>query len=170
MKKSLVLALALALAPMAVQAQSTTATVNATAIIQANLVVGPVTDLDFGSLTPGTGIVVNPGAAVPAGATRGEFQITHNSDVLVSLAAVPTDLVGPGGTTIAVAFSCGYSPTAGGAATPGACNALGNTGIATPGTDEDTFVQIGGTILGANTSVQAGTYTASMTFTVAAQY
>ena len=170
MKKAPVLALALAFLPAAAHAQSTTATVNATAVIQANLVVGPVTDLDFGNVTPGTGIAVDPGAAVPAGATRGEFQITHNSDVLVTLPTVPTQLTGPGGTTIPVTFSCGYSPTAGGAATPTACDGLGNTGIGTPGTDQDTFVQIGGTLLAADTNVQAGTYATSMTFTVAAQY
>ncbi len=170
MKNTIVLALVLAFAPVAVQAQSTTATVDATATILANLTVGAVTDLDFGDITPGTGVAVPPGGTVPTGATRGEFQITHNSDVRVDITTVPTVLTGPGGTTIAVTFSCGYSTTSGGTTTPTTCGALGLTGITTPGTDQNTFVQIGGTIAAGATSVRAGDYTAALTFDVSAVY
>jgi hypothetical protein len=167
MKKALCVGLALAFAPMAVQAQSTTATVTASAVIAANLTVTPVNNLFFGTLAQGDAATVSVGAAATAPQTLGEFQITHNSDVSVSVTP-PASLAGPGGSTIPLTFECGYATTSGGAATPVANCALGNTGITTPGTDQDTFVQVGGAIAGADTNVQAGTYSAVLTFNLTA--
>jgi hypothetical protein len=165
MKKALCVGLAMAFAPIAAQGQLV-ANVNATATILATVNVGTPTDLDFGGLTPGTGIAVPVGGVVPGGTTRGEFAITHDSDVLVDIAVVPTQLTGPLTTIDNVLFQCGYSATPGGAATSGDCDALGNAGITAVGTSETTYVQIGGTVNAADTSVPPGIYTTTLVFTI----
>jgi hypothetical protein len=167
MKKVVVLALALTVTPFAIEAQNT-AQVNATATILANVVATPLTNLEFGQLQPGTGTTVSTGAAAPGGQTLGEFQIVHNSNVTVST-TVPANLVGPGG-NIAVTFLCAYASASQGPTDIGdvACDALPTRVVLLPGVDETSFVQVAGSISGADTNVQAGAYSTSMTFTVTA--
>jgi hypothetical protein len=116
MKKALCVGLALAFAPMAVQAQSTTATVTATATVVANLTVAQLSILNFGELSQGDAPDVQVETAATAPQTRGEFQITHNSPVAISVTP-PSVLTGPNSSTIGVSFECGLSSTQGGPTT-----------------------------------------------------
>jgi len=86
---------------------------------------------------------------------------------------VPAGLTLAGFPDLPVAFSCGYSSTAAGALTGAAtgCDVLpGATGPGT-GAQITTYVQMGGTILGADTNNRMpGIYTGSVVFTVTANY
>jgi hypothetical protein len=140
-------------------------------VIAANLTATLVDDLFFGTLAQGQGSTVSTGGAAAGSATLGVFEIFHNSDVAVAVTP-PAGITGPGG-TIPVVFECGYSATgptdATFAAFPG-CAGLTNTGVTAPGTDQSTWVQVGGVIDGGNTSVQAGTYAATLTFNLTAVF
>lgn len=160
------IALALALAPAAVSAQS--GTVSATATILGTMTVTNVADLDFGSIPPGAGQTLTPGAAAPAGATMGVLQIDHFSNFTAS--SVITGMTGPGG-ALAATFSCGYSTTPNGALTGGtfACATPAASPATVAGAATTTYLQVGGTIAGAaTTGLAAGLYTGSLVFTFAA--
>lgn len=173
-RKIAAMAMSAALAmPMAAQAQTAVASVGASATVEANLQVTSLQDLAFGTLTPGSGAVITPGSA-PGGAGQqmGVLQIDHNSDLIVS-AVVPAGLSLAGFPDLPVAFSCGYSNTAAGALSGAAagCNALPGVTYAGVGAQVTTYVQMGGTILGADTNNRApGIYTGSVVFTVTANY
>ena len=175
MKKVAMLALCLMLAPVAVQAQSASASVNATAQILAFLDVQNVSDLDFGSIAAGTGATLTPGTA-PATGSLGVIRIDHNAEVNVS-AALPANLTLSGGSGtepgLPVSFDCGYSTAAAGAldGAASACTALANRTGNGDGTTRTSYVQIGGSIGAADTADRIpGTYTGSLVFTVVAVY
>lgn len=150
-------------APAAASAQS--GTVNATATIVGALTVVNSGDLDFGAIVPGTGAVVAPGAAAGAGQSLGHLRIDHSSNFTVS-STVPTQLTGPD--VIDVTFECGYSAAQNGALTGGSfdCAAPNASPATVLGTATVTYLQVGGTILGGDTTGKpAGTYTGSLTFT-----
>jgi hypothetical protein len=172
MKKVAILALALAVTPLAISAQSGTGTVNAQAIILANLTVANVADVDFGTMIQGAGALLTPGVAPGAGTALGVLQIDHNSDVLMGV-VVPATLTGPGA-PIPVTFNCGYSTTPGGGIeAPGVldCATLGGHSITALGTDDTSYIQVGGSIAGAATATSApGTYLGALVFTITATY
>jgi len=155
-----------------VSAQSATGTVSATATVLAYLDVTKVDDVAFGSINPGSGATLTPGAAVGAGQSLGVLKIDHNSDVIVS-AAVPAALSLAGAPDLPVSFSCGYSLTASGAldGAASACNAMANRTGAGTGATTTSYIQIGGAILAADTGSRIpGTYTGSLVFTITATY
>lgn len=171
MKKATLLALALLAAPMVAEAQSASGTVNASATILAYLDVQNVSDLDFGTIAAGAGATMTPGV-VPGSGTLGVLQIDHNSDVSVA-AAVPAFLTLAGAPNLPVNFSCGYSPAAAGALSGAAtaCGALPNQTGNGDGTTRTSYIQVGGSISGVDTTDRMpGTYTGSLVFTVTAVY
>jgi hypothetical protein len=156
----------------ALSAQSATGTVNASATILAVLNVTQVSDVAFGSLTPGSGASLTPGAAAGAGQTLGVLRIDHNSDVIVA-ASVPANLTLSGAPNLPVSFTCGYSAAVSGAldSPTSACNAIANRSGLGTGASRTSFVQVGGAILAANTvGRMPGTYTGSIVFTMTATY
>jgi hypothetical protein len=175
MKKSLIAASLLVAATLSTQgvaAQSASGTVAASATVLAYLNVSKLNDVAFGSINPGSGAALTPGAAVGAGQSLGVLKIDHNSDVIVS-AAVPTVLTLAGAPDLPVSFSCGYSAAASGAldAAVAGCNALANRAGNGNGSTKTSHIQIGGAILAANTVARMpGTYTGNVVFTVTATY
>jgi hypothetical protein len=171
-KIAAVLALAAVVAPAALNAQTANGTVNASATVLAYLNVTNVSDLAFGSITPGDGAVVAPGAAAGAGQSLGALKLDHNSDLIVT-AALPAGLSLGGAPDLPVTFSCGYSATANGALIGAAavCNALPNAAGSGNGSTKTTYLQMGGAILAANTTDRIpGTYTGNVVFTITATY
>ena len=175
MKKVAMLALGLMVAPVAVQAQSASASVNATAQILAFLDVQNVSDLDFGSIAAGSGATLTPGTT-PATGTLGVLRINHNSDVNVG-AALPAVLTLSGGSGtepgLPVSFDCGYAAAASGAldGAATACSALPTRTGNGDGTTRTSFLQVGGSIGAADTTDRIpGVYTGSLVFTVVAVY
>ena len=155
-----------------VSAQSATGTVSATATVLAYLDVTKMDDVAFGSINPGSGATLTPGAAVGAGQSLGVLKIDHNSDVIVS-AAVPAALSLAGAPDLPVSFTCGYSLAASGALDGAvtACDALSNRTGSGDGTTTTSYLQIGGAILAADTGSRIpGTYTGSLVFTITATY
>lgn len=176
MKKTiLTLSLAAAAALAAtndVAAQSATGTVNASATVLAYLNVSKVSDVAFGQINPGASATLTPGGAVGAGQSLGVLQMDHNSDVIVS-AVVPGVLTMAGAPDLPVSFSCGYSTAASGAldGAAGGCNALANRTGNGDGSTKTSYIQMGGSILAADTSNRMpGTYTGSIVFTITATY
>jgi hypothetical protein len=177
MKKVAMFALGLMVAaPMAAQAQSGSATVNATATILAFLDVATVSPVAFGNIAAGAAATLTPGTT-PATGSLGVVRINHNSNVSVS-ASLPTgglSLVGGSGSepTLPVTFSCGYSSTAGGAleGAAAACTGLPNRTGNGNGTTRTSYVQVGGSIASGDTTNRIpGTYSGSLVFTVVAVY
>jgi len=176
MDRKIMIALALLTAPVAVEAQSASATVNASATILAYLDVQNVSDLDFGAIAAGSSATVTPGT-VPATGSLGVLQIDHNSDVSVSVSLPTGGLTLVGGTglepQLPVTFSCGYSTSASGALSGSAatCNALPNRAGNGNGTTRTSYLQVGGSISSASTTNRiAGTYTGALVFTVNSVY
>lgn len=172
MKKTLgILGISL-LAAAPVQAQSQAGTVNASATVQAFLAVSNQSDLAFGTIAAGGSASVLPGAAPGAGQTLGSLRVDHNSDVSVSV-TVPAGLSMGAAPVLPVTFSCGWSlsPTGALIGSAAACNSLPNrVGLGT-GAAGTTYLQVGGSISSASTTNRLpGTYTGSLTFTIAAQY
>lgn len=148
--------------PAGASAQS--GTVSATATILGTLTVTNDGDLDFGAIIPGSGSTVAPGGP-PATGSLGHLRIDHTSNFTVT-SSVPTQLTGPD--VINVTFQCGYSAAQNGALTGGTfdCGAPNGSPATTLGTATVTYLQVGGTILGGDTSGKpAGVYTGSLTFT-----
>lgn len=176
MKKSIVTwslaAAALFAAGQEASAQSATGNVSASATVLAYLDVSKVNDVGFGQINPGSGAALTPGAAVGAGQSLGVLKIDHNSNVIVS-ASVPSALSMAGAPDLPVSFTCGYSAAASGAldGSAAACNALANRAGNGNGSTKTSYIQIGGSILAANTSNRMpGTYTGSLVFTITATY
>jgi hypothetical protein len=157
-------------APGALAAQTSSGTVNATALVQAVLQVSSISDLDFGVVTPGTGVTLTPGT-VPGTGSLGVLEVQHNSDVTVS-ATVPAALAN-GANTLPVTFSCGWSAAQNGALDGGAasCDAPGGRSGPANGTPVTSYLQVGGSIAAGDTNNRVpGTYTGSLVFTFTAQY
>ena len=153
-------------------AQTASGTVNASATVLAYLDVNTVAHLDLGSITPGAGATVTPGAAVGAGQAMGVLKLDHNADVIVA-AALPAGLSLAGAPDLPVSFSCGYSTASSGGLDGAAadCTALPNRTGNGDGSTRTSYIQLGGSILGPDTTGRIpGTYTGSVVFTVTATY
>ncbi len=175
MKKTLTLAGA-ALAVLAtvapVSAQSANASVDASATIEAYLNVTQEEDVAFGTIQPAAGATLTPGTAPGTGQSLGRLRIQHNSSVSVS-ASLPTGLSLAGFPDLPVAFTCGFSPSPTGALDGAAtgCDAISNRTANGDGTARVSYLQIGGSILAADTQDRVpGTYTGTLVFTVTAIY
>jgi hypothetical protein len=140
-------------------AQSNSASITATAVVQQPINVVGAANLAFGNVFPG----VN--ATVPlTGAGAGRFDVTGQASAPVNLAftALPTDLVLLSN-NLPVSFTAGYNGTnsAAGATSfapgGGAATSLSGTGAL--------FVFLGGTVTPAVNQV-AGTYTGTVTLQV----
>jgi hypothetical protein len=161
---------------VAIEAQSASATVNASATILAFLDVQNVSDLSFGSIAAGAAATLTPGTT-PASGTLGVMRVNHNSNVSVSAALPAGGLALVGGTglepRLPVTFSCGYSASAGGAleGAAAACTSLPNRAGNGNGSTRTSYVQVGGSIAALDTTGRIpGTYTGSLVFTVVAVY
>ena len=146
-----------------VAAQTRTVPVRATATILAHLEASAPTDLDFGA-------VWVTEAPVTEMRRMGEFTISHNSDVRVTVAGLPTELTGPDGHTVPVRFLCTLSPAPDGAATPVPCDALGQLSVDAPGTVQETLVRISGSIPEGVPVYRTGRYDAWLEFVLEAIY
>ncbi len=174
-KKTLILAGA-ALATLAtvgpVSAQSANASVDASATIEAYLDVTQEADVGFGTIQPAAGATLTPGAAPGAGQSLGRLRINHNSSVSVA-ASLPTGLSLAGFPDLPVAFTCGFSASPTGALDGAAtgCDAVANRAANGDGSARLSYLQIGGSILAADTQDRApGTYTGTLVFTITAVY
>jgi len=176
MKRSALILLAAAplafVLPAAVQAQSASGSVSASATVLAFLDVTHEENLAFGDILPGDAATVTPGAAAGAGQSVGRLRIQHNSDVAIS-AVVPAALTLAGHPDLPVSFSCGLSatPTGALAGAAAACSALPNRAGNGDGTTRTSYLQVGGSILGSDTTDRVpGTYTGTLVFTVNSVY
>jgi hypothetical protein len=173
MKKiSLALAgLALVAAPVVAAAQS--ATVNASATVQATLTAATTNQLKFGTLDMGASSTLassgGPQAALSGVSTAGlgQIHVQHNSNVNAS-AVVPAVLTnGVTGQTLGFAATCARASTSGGAGTDtGGCAAFSFTAGA-PGTVQSTYVLVGGTVTG-DAAAGIGTFEGDLLFTFTA--
>jgi hypothetical protein len=149
-------------------AQAQTATVTATAIVQATISASTTNQLNFGTLMMGASSEINSGHALAsAGAAgRGQVHVQHNSNVNVST-SFPLVLTRTGGATLAFAPTCATSNTSGaaGTAVPD-CTNFSFT-AATPGTQQSTYILVGGTVTG-NAAAGVGTFTGDVIFTLTA--
>jgi hypothetical protein len=171
-KLSLALAgLALVAAPVVASAQS--ATVNASATVQASLTAATTNQLKFGTLDMGTSsTLASSGGAQAAlsGVTTaglGQVHVQHNSNVNATT-VVPTVLTnGFTGTTLGVAATCATASTSGGAGTDtGGCAAFSFTAAA-PGTVQSTYILVGGTVTG-DAAAGIGTFEGDIVLTFTA--
>jgi hypothetical protein len=174
MKKiSLALAgLALVAAPVVATAQS--ATVTASATVQASLTAATTNQLKFGTLDMGANsTLASSGAGTQAAlsgvstAGLGQIHVQHNSNVNVS-AVIPGVLTNSVTTqTLGFSATCALATTSGGAGTDtGGCGTFGFT-AGTPGTSQSTFVLVGGTVTG-DAEAGLGTFEADLVFTFTA--
>jgi hypothetical protein len=171
-KLSLALAgLALVAAPVVASAQS--ATVNASATVQASLTAATTNQLKFGTLDMGTSsTLASSGGAQAAlsGVTTaglGQVHVQHNSNVNATT-VVPTVLTnGVTGTTLGFAATCATASTSGGAGTDtGGCAAFSFTAAA-PGTVQSTYILVGGTVTG-DAAAGIGTFEGDIVLTFTA--
>lgn len=175
MKKTRFLGLAAVTVLLAAQptsAQSANASVDASATIEAYLNVTQEEDLAFGTLQAASGGTLTPGATPGTGQSLGRLRIQHNAGVSVS-AALPSGLSLAGFPDLPVSFACGFSTAPSGSldgASTG-CDAIPNRAANGDGTARVSYLQIGGSILAADTQDRApGTYTGTLVFTVTAVY
>ena len=159
--KKLAFAVAAVIAlPAFASAQTATATLNATALVQSAVAFSNPTNLDFGTaITPGSGATVTP-------ANGGKIMVSFNTPALVTVAGTALSRVGGG--SLAVTYSCAQATT-GVSATPtafaGTC-AAGYTTSLSGTARTDHWLYVGGDIAAAaSTNAPAGTYTGTITFT-----
>lgn len=166
---------ALAVAPGAASAQLSTAsaTVNASAFVQANLSATTTNQLRFGELQSGaTSTLTSSGATQSALSTSttaglGQVQVTHNSKVNVT-ATLPTALSN-GTATLSFSANCASATTSGGAGTAITNCSSFSVAPTAVGTSQSTYLLIGGTFNSAGAAATAfGTYQANITFNFAA--
>lgn len=164
-------AAAMAVGSEGAAAQSTSASVDASATIEAFLDVTTEQDLAFGSILPAAGATLTPGVAAGAGQSLGRLRIQHNAAVSVS-ATLPTGLSMTGQPDLPVSFTCGFSDTPTGAVLGvTACDAIANHSSNGDGSARVSYLQVGGEILASDTVDRTpGTYTGTLVFTVAAVY
>ncbi|HEX2076757.1 MAG TPA: hypothetical protein VHG08_03585 [Longimicrobium sp.] len=165
-------ALSLVAAP-ALSAQTSTATVNASATVEASLTAATTHQLKFGTLAMGaSSTLASSGGSQAAlsglaSAGLGQIQVSHNSNVSVT-AVIPAALTNSvTGTTLGFSATCATASSSGGSGTDtGGCASFSfNAG--TPGTAQSTFVLIGGTVTG-NAAAGVGTFTGDLEFTFTA--
>lgn len=171
-KLSLALAgLALVAAPVMASAQS--ATVNASATVQASLTAATTNQLKFGTLDMGTSSTLASSGGAQASlsgvttAGLGQVHVQHNSNVNAT-AVVPAVLTnGVTGTTLGFAATCATASTSGGTGTDtGGCAAFSFTAAA-PGTVQSTYILVGGTVTG-DAAAGIGTFEGDVVLTFTA--
>ena len=166
-----VAALSLFAAPLA--AQTATATVNASARVEANLTAATTHQLKFGTLSMGSSSTLASSGASQAAlsglatAGLGQIQIGHNSNVNVT-ATVPAVLTNSvSGTTLGFAATCATATSSGGTGTDtGGCASF-SFNAAAAGTAQSTYVLIGGTVTG-DATAGVGDFTGTLQFTFTA--
>lgn len=173
-KLSLTLAaLACVAAPGLARAQTATATVNASATVEASLTATTTHQLKFGTLAMGANSTLASSggsqAALSGLATAGlgQVQVSHNSNVGVT-ATVPAVLTNSvSGLTLGFAATCARASSSGGAGTAVASCSSFSFNATAPGTVQNTFVLVGGTVTG-NAASGVGTFTGDIDFTFTA--
>jgi hypothetical protein len=155
--------------PSVVQAQ-TSATVVASATVQASLSASATNGLNFGTLAMGDDETVSssgPGALSAAGVKgRGQVNVQHNSKVSVT-ALVPSVLTnGATGNTLGFVATCAIAATSGGAGTAVPNCVSFDFTPTTLGTVQNTFILVGGTVTG-DAAAGIGTFSGDVVFTVA---
>lgn len=164
-KKLLSMAAIVALAiPAGAAGQSANATVAASARVVASLTATTTNDLQFGDLPLGSSATI---AADGSATGFGQVHVQHNTNVGVT-AVVPTVLTNSAtAKTLAFSATCATSSTSGGTGTPVASCAGFDFTAASPGTVQNTYVLVGGTITGdANAGI--GTFNGDIVFTFSA--
>ena len=173
MKKLALAAAALSLFAAPAAAQTAAATVNASARVEASLTAATTHQLKFGTLSMGSNSTLASSGASQAAlsglttAGLGQIQVSHNSNVNVTT-TVPTVLTNSvSGTTLGFSATCATATSSGGTGTDtGGCASFGfNAG--TPGTVQNTFVLIGGTVTG-SAAAGVGDFTGEIEFTFTA--
>ncbi|MGH7658975.1 MAG: DUF4402 domain-containing protein [Gemmatimonadales bacterium] len=156
----------LSLAAGTAQAQVNSATINATAIVQAPLNVVGATDLDFGQVLPGVAKAVAVSDATPGTSQAGRFDVTGAADANINLTfTLPVNLVS-GGNTLPIGTWTGYHNDANSASVGGASFTPSAAATATTMSSTGTkFVFVGATVSPV-TSQAAGTYTGTVQMTV----
>jgi hypothetical protein len=171
MKNQLALAVTLLFFPAVAAAQS--ATVNASATVQASLTAATTNQLKFGTLSMGASSTLASSGGSQAAlsgvstAGIGQVLVQHNSNVNVTT-VVPTVLTNPV-TAAALGFSatCATATTSGGVGSnTGGCASFSFTAAA-PGTVQSTYILVGGTITG-NAAAGIGTFEGDLVFTFTA--
>jgi hypothetical protein len=173
MKKLALAAAALSLFAAPAAAQTAAATVNASARVEASLTAATTHQLKFGTLAMGSNSTLASSGASQAAlsglttAGLGQIQVSHNSNVNVT-ATVPSVLTNSvTGTTLGFSATCSTASSSGGTGTDtGGCASFGfNAG--TPGTVQNSFVLIGGTVTG-SAAAGVGDFTGEIEFTFTA--
>jgi hypothetical protein len=171
MKNQLALAVTLLFFPAVAAAQS--ATVNASATVQASLTAATTNQLKFGTLSMGASSTLASSGGSQAAlsgvstAGIGQVLVQHNSNVNVTT-VVPTVLTNPV-TALTLGFSatCATATTGGGAGTnTGGCASFSFTAAA-PGTVQSTYILVGGTVTG-NAAAGMGTFEGDLVLTFTA--
>lgn len=159
--------------PAALNAQTATADVNASARVEASLTAATTHQLKFGTLAMGSNSTLASSGGTQAAlsglttAGLGQVQVAHNSNVGVtaSIPAVLTNSVS--GSTLAFSATCGTASTSGGAGTAVASCAAFDLTSAAPGTVENTYVLVGGTVTG-DAAAGVGDFSGLIQFTFTA--
>src|SRR4051794_31437124 len=159
-------AVACAALPAMVHAQAS-ATVTASATVQASLTAATTHQLKFGTLAMGSSSTLASSGASQASlsglttAGLGQVQVSHNSNVSVT-AVIPTTLNNAtSGQTLAFSASCATASSSGGSGTAlGSCASF-SFNAAAPGTVQNTFVLVGGTVTG-DAAAGVGTFTGDL--------
>lgn len=173
MKKLALAVAALSLFAVPAVAQDATATVNASARVEASLTAATTHQLKFGTLAMGaSSTLASSGASQSAlsGLTTaglGQILVSHNSNVNVT-AVVPATLTNSvSGTSLGFAATCATASSTGGTGTDtGGCASFGFS-AGTPGTVQSTYVLIGGTVTG-SAAAGVGNFTGDLEFTFTA--
>jgi hypothetical protein len=154
--------------PTVIQAQ--TATVTASATVQASLSATTTNNLNFGTLDINAhrSILPSDPLSVNGLAGRGQVHVQHNSNVSV-MASVPSVLTNSAtGKTLGFSATCALSDTSGaeGTAVPGGCGPNAFTFTApSPGTLGSTYILVGGAVTGASDS-GIGLFAGNVVFTL----
>lgn len=173
MKKLALTVAALSLFAIPAHAQTATATVNASARVEANLTAATTHQLKFGTLAMGSSSTLASSGASQAAlsglasAGLGQIQVGHNSNVNVT-ATVPSVLTNSvTGTTLGFSATCSTASSSGGTGTDtGGCASF-SFSAGTPGTVQNTYVLIGGTVTG-SAAAGVGDFTGDIEFTFTA--
>ena len=170
---SLLGAAAVAAAPTVASAQTATADVTASARVEASLTAATTNQLRFGTLAMGaSSTLASSGGAqaalsTPGAAGLGQVAVSHNSNVNVTATVPATLLNSVTGQTLGFSASCATSNSSGGTGTDtGGCGTF-NFAAAAPGTVQNTFVLVGGTVTG-NAAAGVGDFAGTIAFTFTA--
>jgi hypothetical protein len=143
--------------------------VSVTLQVTSSATFGAATALDFGTLAPGAAAAT---VAVThdntGGTTVGSLAISHVGNFTVTGSTVPTELTGTGD-PIAISFACQLAGSASGSTGMIGSSVAGCTSMPyTAGGTGTKYLRVGGTLAAIPETQAAGTYTANISFTVAA--